>query len=221
MSELADLIALQAGVVAHAQLVEHGVAASTVQRQVRRRDLALVVPGVYVDHPGELTWLQQAWVGVLALWPAALAHRSALRADDGPGRRDPDSLLHVAVDATRSPQPPPGVRLHPTPHLHDKVRWHLGPPRVRIAEALLDVAGEAHDDLAALAVLADAVRARRTTAARLTDALLQRPPTPRRVVLEAVLRDLEDGIPQQRRSRAPVACADCAALAGRPVEVTG
>ena len=45
----------------------------------------MVHPGVYVNHTGELTWLQRAWAAVLFAWPAALSHDSALRAADGPG----------------------------------------------------------------------------------------------------------------------------------------
>ena len=193
MSDLSELIASQSGVVARFQLIEHGVAPTVIRRQLRRRDLVMVVPGVYVDHTGELTWVQAAWVRVLALWPAALTHHSAIRADDGPGRRDPDRLIHVAVDRTRSPDTPPGVRLHQLAQLDVKVQWNLCPPRVRIEEALLDVAAEAGNDLEAITVLADAVQARRTTAARLIEALAQRTRIARRVVLEAVLRDIDDG----------------------------
>ena len=50
---------------------------------------------------------------MLCSWPAALSHESALRADEGPGRRDRDeSLIHVAVDRSRNVVEPPGVRVH-------------------------------------------------------------------------------------------------------------
>jgi hypothetical protein len=41
---------------------------------------------VYVDHTGDLTWVQKAWCGVLSLWPAALCHES-LRCPDCPDDR--------------------------------------------------------------------------------------------------------------------------------------
>ncbi len=193
MSQLAALVAFQAGVVARAQLLEHGVSATEIRRLLRRRDLVMVVPGVYVDHTGELSWVQQAWVGVLALWPSALSHQSAIRAADGPGRREADGAIHIAVDRARSPEAPPGVRLHHVAHLADKVLWNLGPPRVRIEEALLDVAASARDDIGAVATLADAVQARRTTASRIVVALDQRPRLARRTMLRAVLRDIDAG----------------------------
>jgi hypothetical protein len=58
--------------------------------------------------------------------------------------------------------------------LHERVHWNLGPPRVRFEEAVLDQAAAARTDLEAVAVLADAVQRRRTTADRLLEALDRR-----------------------------------------------
>ncbi len=193
MSDLERLIGHQAGVVTRAQLGELDVAPATIRRMVRRRDLVRVYPGVYVDHTGELTWLQRAWSGVLALEPAALCHRSALRAADGPGRRDDDAVIHVAVDRSRSPAAPPDVRLHHLADLDAKVRWTASPPRVRVEEAVIAVAAEEHDEVSAIAVLADAVQARRTTAARLLETLGRRPRIARRDLLDGALRDIAQG----------------------------
>ncbi|WP_148615571.1 type IV toxin-antitoxin system AbiEi family antitoxin domain-containing protein [Nocardioides rubriscoriae] len=193
MSALDELLERQSGVVSRAQLLDHGVAATTIRRRIRRRELVMRVPGVYVNHTGDLSWRQRAWVAVLALEPAALCHRSALRADDGPGRVPVDEVIHVAVDRTRSPAAPPGVRLHHLARLDDKVRWSASPPRVRAEHAVLDVASEAADDLAAIAALADAVQARRTTAARLATTLATRERIARRAFLDGVLADVAAG----------------------------
>lgn len=72
MSDLDDLKAVQAGVVSRSQLLQHGVDETMQRRLLRRRDLVAVAPGVYVGHTGPLTWVQEAWVGVLALWPAGV-----------------------------------------------------------------------------------------------------------------------------------------------------
>jgi hypothetical protein len=193
MDDLTTLRRRQSGVVSRAQLVAHAVSDTEMRRLIRRERLTVVVPGVYVDHNGPLTWVQQAWVGVLAVWPAALCHRSALRADDGPGRRGSDAALHVAVDRDRSPASPPGVRLHRMADLDGKVQWNLGPPRVRIEHAVLDVAAGSRDELEAIAVLADAVQARRTTAARLAATLASRQRISRRRFLTDVLSDIDEG----------------------------
>lgn len=185
----------QSGVVARRQLLATGFRDHDIRRLVRRRELAVVHPGVYVDHTGPLTWQQRAWAAVLAAWPAALCHDSALRAADGPGRRDrrPDDPIHIAVDRNRHCVTPRDVVLHRLSGLTTKVQWNLGPPRVRVEEAVVDLAAEATDDYAAVAVVANAVQSRRTTAHRILPALQARSRVGRRMFLEAVLRDVAAG----------------------------
>ena len=152
----------------------------------------MVHPGVYVNHTGELTWLQRAWAAVLFAWPAALSHDSALRAADGPGKH-PEELIHVAVGRDRRIAAPPRVRIHRMTHLDTRTHWNLGPPRVRYEDAALDVGIASSTDLAALGVVASAVQSRRTTAARMLDRLDARLRTPRRAWLEGVLEDVATG----------------------------
>ncbi|MDR7252231.1 hypothetical protein J2X46_001207 [Nocardioides sp. BE266] len=189
-----DLLSLQSGVIARRQLTALGVPPHELERLLRRRDLVRVHDGVFINHTGTPTWLQRAWIGVLIAWPAALAGDSALRAADGPGKagRD-DALVHIAVSRDRKVLLPPGYRLHRTPRLHPKVSWNTSPPRVRVEEALVDVASGAVDDFAAISVLADAIQARRTTPERIRDRLDARPRLPRRDFLRGVLTDLHLG----------------------------
>jgi hypothetical protein len=194
LAAYADLLALQSGVASRRQLTQVGVAPHDLQRMVRRRELVRVHDGVFVDHTGELTWLQRAWVGVQLAWPSALSHDSALRATDGPGRtgRD-DSVIHLAVARDRRLLVPAGYRLHRMARLHSQVMWNASPPRVRVEEALLDVAAGKAGDFDAIAVLADAVQARRTVPSRLRDRLDARARMPRRDFLRGVLTDLDLG----------------------------
>ena len=130
------------------------------------------------------------------LWaePAALSHQSALRVADGPGRRGrDDELIHVAVGRARRLVPPPGVIVHRTDHLEERAQWNLGPPRIRYHDAVLDVAADSSDDLAATAVLADACGSRRTTAHKLLETLGRRRRIPRRAWLHGVLADVATG----------------------------
>ncbi|MFS3127720.1 hypothetical protein ACLM5J_04870 [Nocardioides sp. Bht2] len=193
--DLPAMLDLQSGVVARRQLLRAGLTESDLRRMLRRRELALLMPGVYLQHTGEPSWLQRAWGGVLPAWPAALCADSALRAWDGPGRRghrDGDPI-HVAIARDRRTVTTPGLVVHRLVHLDSKVLWNLAPPRLRIEEAALDVAAAAADDFAAIAVLAEAVGSRRTTAARIGDALAQRTRIRRRSFLAAVIADLEAG----------------------------
>ena len=187
------LIAAQAGVVTRRQLGALGASPADMARWRRRRELVAVHPGVYVDHTGELAWLQRAWAAVLYLEPAALCHESALGIADGPGRLPRDPLIHVAVSESRRLVAPAGIRLHRRRAFDQQILWNLGPPRQRYEDAALDVALDAPDELAAIATLAEGVQGRRTTASRLLEASQARRRVPRRTWLEAVLADIADG----------------------------
>ena len=192
--QYAALLSLQSGVVSRRQLHEASLRPHDLKRLLRRRDLVRLHEGVFVDHTGEPTWLQRAWAGVLLAWPAALCADSAIRAADGPGRsgRD-DRVIHLGVDRERSLTVPAGYRLHRLARFDDKVQWNRTPPRVRIEEALIDVASATSDDFDAIATLAAAISSRRTTAGRIGEHLAARPRVPRRAFLRDVLADLEHG----------------------------
>ena len=188
-----DLLRDQAGVIARRQAFEAGLTSNDVRRLLRRREWVVVHPGVYIDHNGPLTWIQRAWGGVLHAWPAALCGESALRAVDGPGRRNDEGTIQVAVAVGRRVADRPGLAVRRMAHFEDRVLWNLGPPRLRFEDAVLDVALAAPTDLAAVGVVADACGGRRTTAVRLGQAFAARERSPRRVFLSGVLADVAEG----------------------------
>ena len=193
---LAELLEIQDGVIARWQAVELGCTPNDIRRLLRRREWVRVFPGVYVDHSGPLTWQQRAWSAVLLAWPAALCHSTAIRAADGPGRRsfDESAPLHVAVDRDRKfVADPARIVAHRLVGLEGKVNWNARPPRVRVEEAVLDVAAGADDDFSAIEALSNAVQSRRTTAKRIQAALEDRPRIARREFLGSVLTDIADG----------------------------
>ena len=195
MDTLSELLSVQSGVVTRRQLLtEAGLGPNDVRRMLRRGALVKAAGGVYIDHNGELTWIQRSWVAVLSMWPAALSRTSAIRAANGPGRREPDDgPLHIAVDRTRSIEQPPGLRLHRLADLESKVQWNRSPPRVRIEHAVLDVAAEAPSDFECISRLADMVQARLTTAARIEEALGSRTRIGRRGFMADILDDIGNG----------------------------
>lgn len=204
VTELDRLLVAQGGVVSRAQALQVGLQAHDVRRLVRRRELAPLFPGVYVDHTGEPSWAQRAWGAVLACSSprglagvdlgAALAGASAMRAADGPGRAGGDGgLIQVVVPRSRRVVAPRGVIVTRTFLVRDRVHWNLGPPRMRYDEAALDVALGAVGDLAAVGAVARAVQGRHTTAVRMQQALASRKKAPRRDFLDAVLRDVAQG----------------------------
>ncbi|SDS37052.1 hypothetical protein SAMN04488570_1731 [Nocardioides scoriae] len=226
--ERADLLCRQDGVVTREQLRALGAGEHDIRRWLRRRDLVVVHPGVYVDHTGPLTWRQRAWAATLAVGPAALHGVSALRAAHGvvrPGGRE-DGPIHVAVEHDRRVRPPEGVVLHRTRGLGGRVRWSASPPCVRPEEAVLDVAAEARDDHTAVAVLADAVQSRVTTTSRLQQALAGRPRMARRHFVGEVLADVGTGacsvleraylVDVERAHRLPRGDRQAPTVVGRP-----
>ncbi len=194
MDRLTELQSLQAGVISRRQAMELGLEKHDLARLVRRRLLTPLHPGVYLDHTGEPTWIQRAWGGVLATWPSALSHGSALRACEGPGRRiQYDDHIHVAVDRGRHVRAPERVVVHRLEGLADRALWNLGPPRLRYEDAALEVAGSAGSEFDALSVLATVVQSRRTTAARILAVAEQRSRLARRTWITAVLHDIAEG----------------------------
>ena len=204
VTDLDRLLLAQDGVVSRAQALHAGLRPHDLRRLVRRRELAPLLPGVYVSHTGEPSWVQQAWGAVLACASprgvagaslgAALAGASAMRAADGPGRPGADNgPIQVVVPRSRRVVAPRGVAVTRTFLLHDRVQWNLGPPRLRYDEAALDVALGSDGDLAAVGAVARAVQGRHTTAVRMQRSLASRKRAPRRDFLDAVLRDVADG----------------------------
>lgn len=202
MDELRSLLTDQGGVVSRRQSHALGLAPHDLRRLVRRRDLTPVFPGVFVDHTGIPTWHQRAWGAVLFCAPhvddwqgpgAALAGASAVRAADGPGRGDDSGPIVVAIARERRVLAPPGIVVVRTHDLAERVQWNLGPPRMRYAEAALDVALAAPGELEAIGALARAVQGQRTTAGRMAEALRRRSRAPRRAFLEEVLADMAHG----------------------------
>ena len=186
--EFAGLLAVQEGVVSRRQLRQQlGAAAHDVRRLLRRRELTVVHPGVYVGHSGPLTWEQRAWAAVLYYWPAALARQSDLP------RPVVDGPIHVAVAMTRTVKPIPGVVPHRATSFEERVNWVRRPPRIALEHAAIEVAAAQRDVTAMFRVLADTCQTRETTAARIAAALRERRGVPRKAMLLELLVDLEAG----------------------------
>ncbi len=188
---VAALLAAQDGVASRAQLVDAGCEPHDLERMIRRKELFVALPGVYLHHNGPRSWQQRAWIAVLACWPAALAGASALRAEGGPGLRgfDEAAMIEVAVDVARTVRDKPDVRVRRMAGLTPRSRWNTSPPRVRYEEAVLDVVAGLTREWDVIEACAAAVRGRCTTAERLAVALDARHRFPRRTWLRRVLAD--------------------------------
>jgi len=195
MDEVAQLLMLQSGVISRRQLLARGATPSAIERHLRRRELVRILPGVFLEHGGEPTWIQRAWAMVLNYAPAALTGMSALRAVTGPGWRQHDDAgpIHVAMDVHRTVRRVAGSRVDRMTALDEHVLWNASPPRVRPEVAGIVVAAATEGELRRISVLADLCQSRRTTAARLLAALDSRSRVRDRTWLRAVLMDVRDG----------------------------
>lgn len=190
---VAELLALQDGVVSRGQLLDLETAPHAVRRLVRRRLLVPLARGVLVEHTGTPTWTQQAWAAVLQVGPpAALAGASALRAV---GLDVPGTGFDVVVPLDRRPRGGGSVRVRRRSSYAADVLAVARPPRLRLEVAALDVAAaraaERPDEAAAL--LGAACQQRLTTPARLRSALEDRPRLVGRAALAPFLEEVAAG----------------------------
>lgn len=193
IARITQIIEEQAGVISRRQVLACGAEDPFIERQLRRREWSRIYRGVFVNHTGELSWLQRAWAAVLYYSPAALTHESALDVQGVRTTAQRDHRVHVAVGKERRVREVPGVRLHHVSNLARLVQPNRAPARVQLEHALLGVASRADRDSDAFAVLADACQCRRTTPARLVAALQERRSLPRRAFLLDVLNDVAEG----------------------------
>lgn len=184
---LQQTLSAQDGVINRRQMLALKSTKADLERWIRRRELTRVHPGVYVHHTGALTWRQRAWAAVLYAEPAALYLDSAGRGAAGPGP------IHVAIDTTRRVSAPEGVRIHRLVGLKAQVRWNQSPPRVRPEDNLLELVHRARSETAVVRLISDEVSGRRTTSARVLEALDRRQRLRRRRFVLQVLDDVAAG----------------------------
>lgn len=192
---LAALLAMQSGVISRRQLRELGVADHDVARMRRRRELVRLHDGVYVNHTGPLSWDQRSWAAVLACWPAALRGASAQRSVDLRRRDNADDRLpiEVMVDWSRNLKAPAGIDVRRSRQFGEQIDWSAFPPQQRPEHWVLDLAAQAASELEAVAVIADAVGARRVRPQALRAALDARSKSARRRFLASVIEDAAAG----------------------------
>lgn len=180
---------VQDGVVSRRQVLALGGTDNDIERMVRRRELTVVLPGVYVDHTGRLNRAQREWVAVLAYWPAALTLDSAL-----PHPRV--AAVQIAVGGHRHPSTPDWIIIDRTAGLDARVNWRGTPPKVLLEHATIDVMSRRvakGDVAAAFTVLADVCQTRRTTASRIAETLASRGRVAGRPLIAGMLSDFATG----------------------------
>lgn len=190
--QVVTLLSTQAGVVSRRQLLSCGLNDHDIARLLRRQQLVRVHRSVYVDHTGAMSWPQQCWSAVLAMAPAALTGETALRCAEGADSRR-GFAVSVAIPWEYRRRPPDDIRVVRMRDFRDALHPGSGIPRVRYERAVLDVLDDCRNDMDRVAQLSLAVNSRRTSAARLNEALAARPRIAGREVVEQLLADVESG----------------------------
>lgn len=161
--------------------------------------------GVYAAFTGPVPWRTRLAGALLYAGPGAvIGGRTALRLhgvldpppDDQPLAEHPSVAepVEVCIPHPRRVVAIDGLEVRAMRRLDERTQGAPWPPRLRVEEAVLDVAGRATDDEQAIAVVLAAVQRRRTTPKRLTVALAGRARQPRRALLREVLTEASDGV---------------------------
>lgn len=193
MDEIERLLRRQDGVVSRRQVLSAGGSPALIERKLRRREWVRLRDGVFLDHTGRPTRRQREWAALVLRPGSALAARSALRAAGiGPEPRN-GAPVELAVPHGTHVLPSAGLRVVQMRGFAGAAVLSASPPRLRVEHAALMVASAAKSEDAAVAVLADVVRAGATTPHRLQDTLDALARLHRRALLREVLADVEYG----------------------------
>jgi hypothetical protein len=156
----------QDGVISRGQVFGAGGNRHDVDRLLRRRVWARLLPATYVNHTGTPTWRQSMWSAYLATPGSALADDTVLAL----AGLLPETLpIHLAIPLERRRRELRDVVIHRVKHFDAMCIDTLRPRRLRLEPALLRVAERRPDAIAALDLVVDAVRTRRTTVHRVQE----------------------------------------------------
>jgi len=187
-----EVVSYQRGVLSRAQALDAGVGAAVVASRLRAGHWQRLHRGVYATFTGEPGREAELWAALRRAGPAAvLSHHTAAELSQLTTRRSP--LIHVTVPRQQHLRPIPGIVVHRSGRIEAARHPGHTPPRTRIEETTLDLAGTAAELDDALAWLARACGGRLTTPDRLRAAVDSRARVRWRTELAAALDDIADG----------------------------
>jgi hypothetical protein len=165
-----DLLWLQRGVITRQQALAAGLSSKTIESRLWGGRWQRLHRGVYATFSGEVPRPAQLWAAVLKAGPAAvLSHQTAAELH---GLLDvPAPLIHVTVPVGSTISRPSQVVIHYSGRLALARHPALAPPRTRVADTVLDLAGSAATLDDAVGLVLRAVGRRRITADQLAAAI--------------------------------------------------
>jgi predicted transcriptional regulator of viral defense system len=172
-AELLELAAAQGGVLTRAQALSGGLTPTILRFRLERGRWQRLETGVYAvfsGPPGRRTVL---WGAVLRSGPGAvLSYQTAAELAGLTDR--PSSLIHITVPGDRYVERIPGIVIHRSSRVSQARHPVLAPPRTRLEETVLDLAGAAATLDDACGWITRALGRRLTTQAELHEAMALR-----------------------------------------------
>jgi hypothetical protein len=195
-AQVRQLLASQGHVVARQQAIDLGLGVEALRNRARYGDWQRLLTGVYADFTGAPTREAQVWAALLRAGPGAAA--SHWTAAERHGIVDkPGAAIHLTVPADRHPArwaPIPGVVIHRSRFLEQAVHPAMSPPCTRVEHTVLDLIEASAAFEEAYDWICRAVGRRRTTSARLREAMATRPRMRWRPDLELALGDAQGAL---------------------------
>lgn len=217
---LGDIAGAQGGVVSRKQAFAAGLTKSALAWQLGRGHWQQLQHGVYALFSGQPTREAELWAAVLRAGAGAvLSHHTA--AELAHLTDTPSRLIHVTVPASRRVQPVAGLALHISSRVPQARHPSCLPPRTRIEDTVLDLAGLGATFDEAFGWVTRACGRRLTTEDRLRSALAARGRMRWGEALARVLADPAGGLHSvlEFRYHRDVERAHCLPRASRQVRV--
>lgn len=190
---LREVAADQAGVVSRVQAFQAGLTKAGIAWQLHRSRWRQLHRGVYAVFTGEPGREAALWAAVLRVGPGAvLSHHTAAELARLTDR--PSDLLHVTVPAERRVAAIPGLVIHRSGRTGRGRHPSLLPPRTRVEDTVLDLAGLATSFDDACGWVTRACGRRLTTEERLRTAMAARGRMRWRGQLAELLGDPDGGL---------------------------
>jgi Transcriptional regulator, AbiEi antitoxin len=187
------LVQIQSGVITRRQAIERGVPASSVDWLAETGQWRTLQRGVYCVYSGGPIREAVLWAAVLRAGPGAvLSFQTAAEVHRLVDRRS--SRVHVSIPQQRTVLPVRGLVVHRSTALARAAHPTDLPPRTRIEETVLDLAGQAASFDAAFAFAVAACQRRLTSPARIRRAMEARAKLRWRRELNAALAEIESGV---------------------------
>jgi hypothetical protein len=190
---LAQLAAAQDGLVSRSQARRLGWTDEAIAGALASHRWQRVFRGVYATFSGPLPWATRLRAALLRAGPGAVASHETAAALHGLREPDPGETIEVTVAADRRVRGEPGLRIHYAHRIDATRHPALDPPRTRVEDTVLDLVDRARTSEEVTGWVTRACQRRRTTPARIAEALSRRKKIAHRGLVEALVGQVAAG----------------------------